>query len=134
MKPVPLVVDASVLVPLLLPEQGDEDDGGLGAALRDEAIDVVAPPWIDLEVLNVGARRRRLGEAELQLLAAALEGLPINRFEPVLGDVARWSAKGLSAYDASYVALAEEIDARLLTRDADILALLPERATDDVSR
>ena len=54
--------------------------------------------------------------------------------EPSLDDVARWASRGLSAYDAGYAALAEETDSRLLTHDADLLALLPDRAISAFSR
>ena len=134
MTPAPLVIDASVLVPLVIPERGDDDDGGLASAIREEDVDVIAPPWIDLEVLNVGARRRGFAESELRRLAVGLERLPITRFEPSLDDVARWASRGLSAYDAGYAALAEETDSRLLTHDADLLALLPDRAISAFSR
>ena len=134
MSPTPLVIDASVLVPLLMPDDGDDDHGGLDEALRDTAVEIIAPPVIDLEVINVGAHRRRIGERELVQLTRRLEALPINRFEPRLADVARWSARGLAAYDASYAALAEEVDASVLTRDGDLLALLPERAIRSFSR
>lgn len=128
MRTSPLVIDASVLVPLLMPEDGDDDHGALDDALRDGATEVIAPPIIDLEVINIGAHRRHMGERHLVELVRRLDGLPINRLEPRLEDIASWATRGLSSYDACYAALAEEIDARVLTHDGDLLELLPDRA------
>ena len=42
--------------------------------------------------------------------------------------LAHWSAKGLTAYDAAYVALAEQTGARLVTDDAEIVPTAPDLA------
>lgn len=124
----PLVIDASVLVPYALPDADDIDSGRLEDAFADPRTDVVAPPFVDLEVVNVGARRRGLDERSLVAIAEQLERLPLERIDPELSGVARWAAFGLTAYDATYAALAEQLDARLLTRDDDLLIALPDRA------
>ena len=46
--------------------------------------------------------------------------------EPELQLVASWVARGLTAYDAAYVALAEERDLALVTDDETIIELAPE--------
>jgi predicted nucleic acid-binding protein len=127
-----LVIDSSVLIPLLVPVPGDDDHRGLEDALLDPRVDVIAPPLIDIEVLNVAARRRLLDATALRRLVAQLEALPIERFDPDLADTATWAATGMSAYDALFVALAEDVDARLLTLDADIRDAVPHRAVDRV--
>jgi predicted nucleic acid-binding protein len=109
----PFVIDASVLLPVLIPHVKDTD---------------VAPPLIDLEILNAAARRHRMPERALLSLVRDLEDLALTRIDPRLDDVARWSARGLSSYDATYAALAEELGAELLTSDAQIHEALPERA------
>lgn len=124
----PLVIDASVLVPYALPDADDLDIGGLDDAFADPGTDVIAPPFVDLEVVNVGARRRGLDERSLLAIVEQLERLPMTRIDPELPGIARWAAFGLSAYDATYAALAEQLDARLLTQDADLLLALPDRA------
>lgn len=68
-----------------------------------------APPFLRLEVLNVAGRRWRWSEPELIDLAMTLDGPGLVLHEPSLGSVARWTARGLTAYDAAYMALAEEI-------------------------
>ena len=40
--------------------------------------------------------------------------------------MASWVARGLTAYDAAYVALAEERDLALVTDDETIIELAPE--------
>ena len=125
----PLVVDSSVLIALILPADGDDDHGGLDEALVDDRLDVLAPPLIDIELINVAARRRQLDEPSLQRIVNRLEELAITRIDPELRDIAHWASRGLSAYDATYAALAESTDAALLTQDRDFHFLLPQRAT-----
>jgi predicted nucleic acid-binding protein len=96
--------------------------------LSDATLDVIAPPLIDLEVLNAAARRHRMPEFALLALVRDLEELAITRIDPRLEDVARWSGRGLSSYDATYAALAEELGAELLTNDAQIHEACPEHA------
>ena len=83
MRPTPHVVDASVVVPLILPAPGDDDHLGLDALIDDPDVDVLSPMIMDLEVLNVAARRWGLSEDQLvrlvglfdrDALASAIEG------------------------------------------------------------
>lgn len=48
--------------------------------------------------------------------------------EPSVTRIAGWVARGLTAYDAVYVALAEERALRLITTDQDTLAIAPDIA------
>ncbi len=128
MKRRPFIVDASVLVPALMPAAKDFDDANTLAALDDPTLDVIAPSLIDLEVIYSAARRRGMTERELLGVVHRLQSITITRIDPKLEDIARWCARGLSAYDASYAALAEELDAELLSRDEQLHELMPERA------
>ena len=128
MKRLPFIMDASVLVPALMPAAKDGDAANAMAALDDRDLDVIAPSLIDLEVINAAARRRGMSERELLGVVHRLQSIAVTRIDPKLEDIARWCARGLSAYDASYVALSEELDATLLSRDAQIHELMPERA------
>jgi predicted nucleic acid-binding protein len=49
--------------------------------------------------------------------------------EPELTRVARWTARGLTAYDAAYVALADREAIRLVTDDDLIVSTVPTIAT-----
>jgi len=48
--------------------------------------------------------------------------------EPKLQNIAAWTARGLTAYDASYVALAEAEAIQLITDDQLILAVARDTA------
>lgn len=49
--------------------------------------------------------------------------------EPVLAGVSRWAAAGLKAYDATYVAVAEEAGVSLIADDAEILEVAADLAS-----
>jgi predicted nucleic acid-binding protein len=112
-----IVVDASVLAPALL----DDDARGdrLRARLVDEAL--AAPELIDLEVVTVCRRRSRAGRLSARradVALADLAALPLERAPhgPLMHRI--WNLRhNLTAYDASYVALAEALDTILLTGD-----------------
>jgi predicted nucleic acid-binding protein len=78
---------------------------------------VVAPPLLQLEIVNVAGRRWGWDEPELVELASALDDLGLELRQPALRDVARWTARGLTVHDASYVALAEAEGIGLITDD-----------------
>jgi predicted nucleic acid-binding protein len=97
---------------------------------------VFAPPLLFIEILNVAGRRWRLTSAQLERLAGALASLGFDLVEPDLLAVARWTAQGLTAYDAAYVAVAEQTGAQLITDDDEIVRVAPQltmslRATID---
>lgn len=125
------VLDASVVLKWF----HSEGEGHLEAALelreRFEAgeLRVLAPSLLWLEILNVAARRWHLTAVQLEQLAAALPELGFEQIEPELPGIARWAANGLTAYDAAYVAVAEQAGARLVTDDAEIVRTAPELAT-----
>ena len=90
---------------------------------------VIAPPLLWLEILNVAARRWKWNFDQLDQLdqlAAALPELGFEEIEPELDGVAEWAAQGLTAYDAAYVATAEEAGIPLITDDAEICRIAPE--------
>jgi predicted nucleic acid-binding protein len=78
-----------------------------------------------------------LGELDqvLEQLAATLEQLSFELLYPELPRVARWAANGLTAYDAAYVAVAEQAGVQLITDDEQIVgtALKVATALGDVS-
>ena len=89
---------------------------------------VFAPSLLRLEIVNVAGRRWSFDEASLVELAAALDGLGFEFVEPPLAEVARWTARGLTAYDAAYVALAEAEALPLITDDDLIVTIAPQIA------
>jgi predicted nucleic acid-binding protein len=115
-----IVVDASVLAPAL----ADDGDDGDRARDRLRGEQLAAPELIDLEVISTlrrAARAKRLDEQRSLRAITDLAALPLRRVPhlPLLGRV--WELRdNLSAYDASYVALAEALDTVLVTADGRI--------------
>lgn len=109
-----IVVDASAAVSALL------NAGPARQALAEERVHV--PHLIDPEVAN--ALRRGVGSSRIEPgdAWAALERwrrLGVSRYATVHLLARVWELReNLSAYDASYAALAESLDCALLTADA----------------
>lgn len=112
-----IVLDASVLVNVLA-DYGADGDRARDAVAGQE---LAAPELIDVEVASV-LRRHWLSETISARRFAAgladLADLPITRYPalPLLGRVYRLRSNA-SAYDAAYIALAEELGCPLLTAD-----------------
>lgn len=115
-----IVADASVVIAALI------EPGSLGRAAmrRLETGIVAAPEVVDLEVvsgLRGLVRGGRLDAVNAGRSLAGLQALPLQRFphEPLLPRI--WQLRdNLTAYDASYVALAETLGCSLVTGDAGI--------------
>jgi predicted nucleic acid-binding protein len=113
-----IVLDASAVLELLL---GSPAGLEVGARLVDSSVALHARHLIDIEVAQV--LRRYVREAQLTAAEAAeavrdLRDLNLTRHahEPLLDRI--WDLRDdFSAYDAAYVALAEMLDASLLTCD-----------------
>ena len=113
-----IVLDASALVELLL----NTTAGRLVAdRMRDPAVSVHIPHLADIEVTEALRRYAAAGDLGPDAAASALRDLreldlERHAHEPLLPRV--WELRrNLSAYDAIYVALAEVLDAPLLTCD-----------------
>ena len=65
---------------------------------------------------------------DLTELAERVQKSGFDVLEVDLARVATWVARGLTAYDASYVALAEQLEVPLATGDRLILELAPRIA------
>jgi predicted nucleic acid-binding protein len=123
-----IVLDASAIVELLL-----STPRGLSVAARiaDPSLGVHVPHLADVEVAQALRRYEREGDLDPQEAASAIAtlgelDLERHAHEPLLRRV--WALRdNLTAYDAVYVALAEALDATLLTCDAR-LARAPGRS------
>jgi predicted nucleic acid-binding protein len=124
------VLDASVVIKWFR-SQGErhvDPARALRASFEAGELLVFAPPLLRLEIVNVAGRRWHWDEAALVDLASALAELGFELTEPDLVRVAHWTAHGLTAYDAAYVAVAEALGTRLVTDDDLILEIAREIA------
>ncbi len=113
----PLVVDSSALVALLA------DDGPAGSWVADAVAGATlfAPQLVSFEAANILRRQMvsgHLSRSEAALAHADLIVLPLDLwpYAPLAERV--WELReNLTSYDASYVALAELLEAALVTLD-----------------
>ncbi len=118
MTPARAVVDASVLVALLL----DRGARGEAIAARLRSTQLHAPDHVAIEVMRALRHLRIAGnisdsEATLGLSGFWAMHIQVWKLE-LLGERTWQLGHNLSTYDAAYVALAERLDAPLLTVDA----------------
>ena len=117
-----LVVDASCLAEVLIGGSGSEQVRERLSADRDQA----APHIIDVEVFGVIRRAHRQGHLDGTAAAQAVEDLqdwPAERFGHRLLLARAWELRAtVRGWDAMYVALAEALDAVLVTADARLAA------------
>lgn len=122
------VLDASVVLKWFNRE-GEvhaEAAGMLRGDFEAGELRVIAPPLLWLEIINVAARRWRWNPPQLEALAASLSELGFELVEPEPEAIARWAGRGLTAYDAAYVAVAEETGVPVITDDDQICRLATE--------
>ncbi len=124
-----IVLDASALVELVL---GSDVGRSVASRIADPELTLHGPHLIDVEVSQVVRRYVLAGSVSEARGAAALEHLQeldLLRYEhqPLLLRV--WALRhNLTAYDAVYVALAEALEAPLLTGDRRLAAASGHRA------
>jgi len=112
-----IVVDASVVASAL----GDDGSDGERARRRLAEERLFAPELIDLEVASAwrrAARAGRLGSKRARQALTDLAALPLDRapHQPLMSRI--WELRdNLTPYDAAYVALAEALQAPLVTAD-----------------
>ncbi len=128
-----MVLDASVVLEVLL---GTAVGRGVQAKLSNGGESLHAPALMDLEVTQVLRRligSRRLAQKRASEAVTDLMDLPIRRY-PHLPFIDRiWQLRtNLTAYDATYVAVAEELGARLVTRDRKLARAKEHRARVDL--
>ena len=128
-----IVVDASALIEVLLRTSGA---ALVEARLFTAGETLHAPHLIDVETAQVIRRYAAGGEidgARGREALADLADFPLRRYAHDFLLPRVWDLRhNLTAYDAVYVALAEALDATLLTRDRRLAAASGHRARVEV--
>src|SRR5271168_2369372 len=118
-----IVVDASAMLEALLRTPAAE---AVEKWLFDPRQTLHAPHLLDIEVAQVIRRYSAKGEIDSERGRAALADLadlPLHRYPHDFLLPRIWDLRNnLTAYDAAYVALAEALEAPLLTRDRRLAA------------
>jgi predicted nucleic acid-binding protein len=118
-----IVLDASAVVALLLNAASGRR---VAEAISSPALSLHAPELLDIEVLHVLRRYVRLGVVTPErggVSVEALGQLDIARYGHAELLPRLWALRSnLTAYDATYIALAEALHAPLLTLDARLAA------------
>lgn len=127
------VVDASVLVAFYLSDDSRRGDVVSRLAAGDA---LYAPGHLDAEVISALrglARVRPAVERSAPTALRHLAGFPIRRMPlaPLLDRI--WQLRAnVTAYDAAYVALAEQLSAPVITCDAKLVAASGARCAFDL--
>lgn len=124
-----IVVDASALVEALLRTNAAK---AVDKRLFETGETLHAPHLLDIEVAQVIRRYATIGDIDDARARAALADLadfPVRRYAHDFLLPRIWELRNnLTAYDAAYVALAEALDAPLLTRDQRLARASGNRA------
>lgn len=125
-----IVLDASVLANAL----GDDNtDGSLARRELRSAVDLTAPDLVDVETVAVLRKRwlaRTISAQRFHTAVSDLERLDFERV-PTLRLMRRAYElrANVTAYDATYVALAEALECELLTSDQRLARAAGPRCT-----
>ncbi len=128
-----IVVDASALIELLLRTPAAE---AVEERLFAPRQSLHAPHLIDIEVAQAMRRyvaNREIGADRGRLALVDLVDMPVRRYAHDFLLARVWELRNsLTAHDAAYVALAEALDAPLLTRDRRLAHMAGHRARIDL--
>ncbi len=131
-EPQPIIVDASVAIAVL---RDEPEAASIRAALRRWAVlgqALMVPSVFWIEVVNALARGLRQEGADVLHAVYELDELGIVTVEMdrahLLSTIDHVERHGLTAYDASYLALAERLDGEVATLDRRLARAAGDRA------
>ncbi len=120
-----VVVDASVVVKWFVKEEYSREARLLRDAYVNGFIDLVAPTLLPYEVLNALKYSGAFGEDELKEVAKVIDDYQFTLYN-LEGEFAKKAVelamrKGITIYDAAYVALAEVLNTVVYTADEKLI-------------
>jgi predicted nucleic acid-binding protein len=119
-----IVIDASALLEVLLRRPGAQSAGRL---IFEPGQTLHAPHLLDVEIAQVVRRfaiKHEIDDERGRIALADLSNLPLRRYRHDFLLPRIWQLRNnLSAYDAAYLALAETLNAPLLTHDGRLAAI-----------
>jgi predicted nucleic acid-binding protein len=128
------LVDASVAIPYVHAEESSAAVRRWLARWMADGSRLAAPHHFWLEVVNSLARRHHYSGASILEAVHELRQLPIESVEldepAIVLVIDALERHGLSAYDAQYLALAEQLDVSLVTLDRRLAVAAGSRAID----
>lgn len=123
-----ICVDASFVLKLVLDEPESEQVAALWAAWAAEGVDIIAPCHLAFEVTSVIRNhvfRREISAAAGQMAFEAFLAQEIALYHPGDLEMRAWELAQQynrpTAYDASYLALAESVGCELWTADRRLI-------------
>lgn len=125
------VLDTSVAVGWFFTDEPQRRDA---VAVRDDlrihARSYVVPPLFHAELVHVLSRKsdrdaRFVADALALILRTGIRTLALS--EDALRRTVHWACKGLGGYDATFIALAEDLGGRWLTADERAVKLVGRR-------
>ncbi|MCX6377330.1 MAG: type II toxin-antitoxin system VapC family toxin [Armatimonadetes bacterium] len=129
--PLPCVLDASAAIKIFLSEDYSEDIQRLFEQAKEDSTNPIhVPDLFFIECANVLWKKVRRGEypetsASENLADLRALDLPTTPTSELMERALRIAClHGITAYDACYVALAEQLDVPLLTADSRLAGLL----------
>ena len=122
------VIDTSALLAILLPDERTTKEAlNFLTIIVGRTTIIHAPRLLEFEfgnALKSAVIRKRLDEGDVSEIFYRYKKLPIKFFEVNFLDTVEISLKsGLSYYDASYLFLAQKLNAKLLTLDKKLKVL-----------
>jgi len=124
-----LVVDASVVFKILIPEKGSSE---VSSFFANNTLRLLAPVLLNLEIANALWKRVKLKDMDLQDALGTYQ-LYLQNFEVELCDAASLTKSAMSLaeninhdsiYDCLYLALALKMGVKLLTADIKFIKRL----------
>ena len=120
-----VVVDASVVAKWFVDEVHSEKAIELRDAYIDNKIEIAAPEIMPYEVLDALKNTGLFKENELVMVARALSFYGFKLYT-LAGDLSERTVevaveKNVTIYEASYIALAEKLNAKLYTSDKELV-------------